>query len=443
LFNRHSIIFKIQLLFLFSVSAIGITTTIIQIDINRSENAELFHKLMTKRYDQFDEPLERVSPELEIEILKNGEKIEPKPFHKLDKKDKDFDDDRDHFYKLDKQHKIEFEKENNNLNDQNDEFKFRQKFKPHRDRDHKKQEIILYESHIYFLMPNGKIFDSHENLITNYHPTFIGLAIAVLLSALLFFVQRSLQPLRNLEIAIRKFGDREAIHEIKNIKSHDEVGRIWSEFLRTAEKIDSLERGRELFLRNILHELRTPITKGKLALALLEQREQRRETEILNLVFNRLDSLLGEMVNIERLVSRAGNQQPMTKGNLKNVIEEAIKLGFIDINKIEISGDGDAYFDHSLLSIGFKNLIDNGIKYSENNKIKIKIIKNKIYFISKGDKLNKNWDEYIKPFNHSQITSKRGFGLGLYITNEIALKHDWLLIYKYICGHNIFILNIK
>ena len=143
------------------------------------------------------------------------------------------------------------------------------------------------------------------------------------------------------------------------------------------------------------------------------------------------------MVNIEKVISRAGSHQ-FININLLKTIEDSIKLGFIDRDKLEIVGDQTAFFDPALISIAFKNLIDNGIKYSNNNRIKILILNNKIIFISKGEKLEKDWNEYIKPFSHSQISSKRGFGLGLYITNEIFLKHNWQFRYRFFCRFNIF-----
>jgi len=263
---------------------------------------------------------------------------------------------------------------------------------------------------------------------------YIGLGFILFLTTIYLLIIRSLKPLQNLEESIKRFKDGDSNIEI-DIKSDDEIGRVTKEFQKAVEHINSLEQSRELFLRNIIHELKTPITKGKLIVALNSDLN----LENLDRVFNRLDSLINEMANIEKLTSKNVEFNFQLVG-IETIIKEAMQLGFFDSEKVsydEVSNH-KLSVDLNLISIAFKNMIDNGIRYSKDGLVDIKSDRNSIEFISKGDKLKESFEHYTKPFNHSQITSKGGFGLGIYLTNKIAKKHNLNFLYSYKNGRNIF-----
>lgn len=363
----------------------------------------------------------KVSEPIKSEILKEGEFIFFKPF--LDFKNKQFREKDD----LKEKH---FEPHH-----QFEDFKNRRDFQTKKNR-HKDLEIILYKEELYILNENSKeLFKSEIAFSRDFSATYGGLLFLFLMSFSYILVIKSIKPLKNLEIAIRRFGDGNFDKTFEDINSNDEVGRIWREFKGAVLKIEALERSRELFLRNILHELKTPITKGKLVVAILGER---RETTILNSVFNRLDSLINEMANIEKLISKSGEHSLFSKKSVRAVLEDALKIGFIERDRVDIVGDKNIICDPTLLSIAFKNLLDNGIKYSFDQKVHVKVIGKKVVFISNGERLPKDFQEYLKPFSHSQISSKRGFGLGLYIVSEVSIRHNIGFNYRYLFGKNIF-----
>jgi two-component system OmpR family sensor kinase len=95
--------------------------------------------------------------------------------------------------------------------------------------------------------------------------------------------------------------------------------------------------------------------------------------------------------------------------------------------------------DFATMSIAFKNLIDNGRKYGKH--LIIKHTENGVEFVSEGDPLTHPLSYYIEPFSAGDTRSNKGFGLGLYIVNEIAVKHGMKLSYRHQEGKNIFALG--
>ncbi|MBL1244361.1 MAG: hypothetical protein COA39_008230 [Sulfurimonas sp.] len=73
-----------------------------------------------------------------------------------------------------------------------------------------------------------------------------------------------------------------------------------NEFNNAAKKISALIESRNLFLRNIMHELKTPITKGRFSVEMLE--DTKHKERLLN-IFIRMDSLINEMALVEEISS--------------------------------------------------------------------------------------------------------------------------------------------
>jgi two-component system OmpR family sensor kinase len=89
------------------------------------------------------------------------------------------------------------------------------------------------------------------------------------------------------------------------------------------------------------------------------------------------------------------------------------------------------------LSLAVKNILDNGIKYSKNKKVLIIANRNSIEAISEGEPLKNNLEFYTQPFSQEEKRSG-GFGLGLYIVQNIVDKLNYKFQYRHEDGKNIF-----
>jgi two-component system OmpR family sensor kinase len=84
--------------------------------------------------------------------------------------------------------------------------------------------------------------------------------------------------------------------------------------------------------------------------------------------------------------------------------------------------------------------LDNGIKYSKNKHVTIRSVGDGLEISSKGEKLQHPLSYYVEPFSQEEKRSS-GFGLGLYIVHSILEKLGCGLEYKYVDGHNIFVIR--
>ena len=300
--------------------------------------------------------------------------------------------------------------------------------------------ILKYKSsNIYILkikyLDEQYIFKAldEENLSDK---TILNLLVFLDIFALLMmflFVIKLLSPLKNITKDIKTFANGNLSTRI-DIKSNDEIGTLANSFNKMATSLENSIKTREELLRDIGHELRTPIAKGKFVIEKIDDSSQK---ELLKKIFNDLERLTNELIELEKLNISKLNLTIFSAETL--VLESLGKLYLEDESKIEIEIFEDFKIEADLdyLSIALKNLIDNSLKYATAFPIMIKVSKHKISILNNGEKLSKDLNYYLKPFTQ-ELIQRDGFGLGLSIVKKILDKHNFQLIYSYKNGFNIF-----
>jgi two-component system, OmpR family, sensor kinase len=266
--------------------------------------------------------------------------------------------------------------------------------------------------------------------------------VNIVMMAFFIAVLRKLLKLRNLKNLIRKAGETDKLKLIK-IEANDEIGQIASEFNATMQKINTIKEARALFLRNILHEFRNPIMKGRIMADMIaELLQDDKFKNILKQIFIRLEMILGEVVKVEKLVSNEWGLKK-NKHRVIDIIDHSIDLLLLkDTSRIEVRADNEisaVEVDFEFYATGVKNLIDNALKYSS-GKVLVSIDKNTVCISSIGDKLEAEKLDFERAFNRKVEASNSGLGLGLYIANQIFKKHGHTLKYKYEDGKNNFLI---
>lgn len=252
------------------------------------------------------------------------------------------------------------------------------------------------------------------------------------------YILKLLSPLKKITKEIKSFSDGDLSTRV-HLNSKDEIGVLANTFNQMAANLEDLIKTREELLRDIGHELRTPIAKGKFAIEKIDDFSQK---DLLKKIFSDLEILTNELIKLEKLNSSKLNITTFSAETL--ILESLGKLYIEDESKIELKLLDDFKIEGDLdyLSMALKNLIDNALKYTESFPVTIKASKNEISAINKGDELSKDISYYLKPFTQ-ELAQRDGFGLGLSIVNKIIYKHSFELAYLHKKGNNIFTIKIK
>lgn len=261
----------------------------------------------------------------------------------------------------------------------------------------------------------------------------LGVFLTLLLLLLYVAVLRKLYPLRTLHKEIQRFAKGD--HDTKvTYQYDDEIGKIAQSFDNAIRHINQLSSSKNLFMRNIMHELKTPITKGRIVVEMLEDVQSKK---ILVRAFERMNELISELAQIERVTTQSFEPN-LEYTSLDDVVQRTRELLINESDHMCIEVENGALItDVNLLALALKNLMDNGIKYSTDKRVCLRSVEHGLEVISRGYALQHPLSYYLEPFSQEEKRSS-GFGLGLYIVNAILEKLGYLLEYRYEEGNNIF-----
>ncbi|AXH10822.1 two-component sensor histidine kinase [Malaciobacter halophilus] len=302
--------------------------------------------------------------------------------------------------------------------------------------------IYIFESEYYLyaqqLGYNLMLKDLHSN---KYNIAVIILILILSLSTILFLyiiLKRKLKPLKELNCEITKFSKGDLNIKIKP-KSNDEIGEIAKNFDAAITLINNQTESKNLFMRNMMHELKTPITK---AMFIAETLEDEKSKQMLQKAFKRMDDIIKELATVERITSKTSvTYKEFT--SFFNIYRKTLDIMMIESSHISSKIDDFTFeVDSTLFSVALKNLLDNGIKFSSDKKVNIVANKKRIDVISKGIKLKYKLDYYTEPFSQEEKRAD-GFGLGLYIVKTIMNMHGYKLKYSYKEGYNHFMIILS
>lgn len=263
----------------------------------------------------------------------------------------------------------------------------------------------------------------------------------VVLAVIFILILRMLSPLKAITGSMRRFalGD---YNSRSAVASHDEIGEVARSYNEMAQTIENMIRSREELLRDVGHELRTPIVRGMFA---LEQLEDSSARESLKHSFKELNQLTRELLEIEKL--QATDTIKAESFSAETLVVEALsKLYLADESKISVAIDENFILtgDLQYLSLALKNLLDNALKYADQFPIILEVASHRISVLNYGKPLEKEFSYFLTPFTRQERSrTSAGFGLGLNIVSKIVAKHDYQLSYDYKGGKHCFYIITK
>lgn len=299
--------------------------------------------------------------------------------------------------------------------------------------------MLEFNRKIYFYLQSSSssvlILDEELKPYKYWNVAYSYLVIIFIISVSFVLILRKLRPLIRLRKKIALYGDGDMNVSFK-ARGCDEIALVSNELEATREKINLILESRTLFLRNIMHELKTPIAKGTIATQMLESQKQK---DRFSSIFGRLESLVNEFALIEE-VTCMGDKTDFKEYRLVDIIDGAIDMAMIERSSITVEVDAVHKINANfrLYTTAIKNMIDNGIKYSSDSHVKIVIKNHELAFESRGECIAHPLQYYIEPFTKDN-PSKNSFGLGLYLVDSILKAHNQVLAHEYENGINRFI----
>ncbi len=271
---------------------------------------------------------------------------------------------------------------------------------------------------------------------------YLILADIFILIVLFLIIVKMIFPLKNIAKNIKEFGDGEYTKRV-DVVSNDEIADVAKTFNMMATNIEELILSREALLRDIGHELKTPIAKSKIALEMIEDSKYK---EILSRALSQIDEMISELLDLEKLNA---NRYELKKQQFtcETLISESLARLYIEdetLVDVSIKTNFEIEGDLNYLTTALKNLIDNALKYSINKPIFIATHDEVILVKSKGEKLDKPLKFYCEAFTQGDNSRNQvGYGLGLSLVKRVLDKHEVVLLYGYDNGYNIFSINFK
>jgi signal transduction histidine kinase len=275
----------------------------------------------------------------------------------------------------------------------------------------------------------------------------LGILIAVVCSGLVcYLLARFLtSPVTRLRNATRKLaaGDLSARAGGQGYKGGDEVAQLVRDFDQMAEQIEKLINAQSRLLKDISHELRSPLARLSVALELARQRTSSDAQSVLDrisLESERMNDLIGNLTTIARLDSGSGGIRKV-EVRLEDLVEEVSRDADFEAQarscrvECEVIDELPVLGDPALLHSAVENVVRNATRYSsDGTTVRVRAERSPanprealVQVRDAGPGVPEaELDKIFRPFyriDDARGRSTGGVGLGLAITEQAVRLH--------------------
>ena len=270
---------------------------------------------------------------------------------------------------------------------------------------------------IQIFFPKAKIAPSSVRIFV----LWLIVPSVLLIFIALVFLKNQTRPLVRLSKAAEKFGKGEVVEDLRPSGAL-EIRKATYEFDRMMKRINRHLAQRSEMLSGISHDLRTPLTRLKLQLAMMDKKDLAKK------MTNDIDEM-EKMLNDYLQYAKSQGEENSSKFDLNKLIEGVLKnydkkrYNFLNDLSIEIEGR------KNLIRRCIINIVGNGLAYGDKILIQTKKSINSAIIIIEDNGPGIPRDEYVnvfKPFyriDKSRGLNKSGVGLGLSISQDIIKSH--------------------
>ena len=270
---------------------------------------------------------------------------------------------------------------------------------------------------IQIFFPKSKIAPSSVRVFVLWItlPSFILILIAIL------FLRNQTRPILKLSKAAERFGRGERVDDLSP-SGASEIRKATIEFDKMMKRINKHLNQRSEMLSGISHDLRTPLTRLKLQLAMTDKKDNAKKMAA---DIDEMEKMLNDYLQY----AKSQSEEDYVEINISNLLNDI--LGNFDHSKFEFKKNGNVkiFGRKNLLRRSLSNIVENGLSYGDKIFVEIKkSVGNAIITIEdNGPGLpKKEYENVFKPFyrvDKSRSLNRSGVGLGLSISLDIVKSH--------------------
>lgn len=252
-------------------------------------------------------------------------------------------------------------------------------------------------------------------------------AISVLTLILYFALRWIFGPIKSISKDIEEIS-RGNLNTRIIINRSDELGRLADSINQMKEKISGMINSKESLLIDVSHELRSPLTRIKLACEFIDDEKLKIK---INEDVNELESMVKGLLDTYRS-ENAGVEIKKEKTDLSELLIRIItKFNTDRLHYINVMKECFVNADKNGMETVLRNVIDNSLKYSDDKPVTVKLSGNndsaKLTVKDEGKGIDKNdLEKIFEPFyrtDKSRNKKTQGYGLGLSLVKKILDSH--------------------
>ncbi len=273
------------------------------------------------------------------------------------------------------------------------------------------------EKNLQFFFPKERIATSSVRLFV----LWITLPSIILILIAILFLKNQTRPITNLAKAAQRFGKGDYINEFRPSGAR-EIRNAAYEFDRMAKRINRHLNQRSEMLSGISHDLRTPLTRLKLQIAMINNKDV---SNNMSKDIDEMENMLNDYLQFAKTQAKE-NTEKIILNRLLNSIKNRINNENLEL---KMDSEISLYGRKNALERCFSNIINNGLTYGKNVKITVQKSSNRaiILFDDDGPGIpDEHHRNVFKPFfrlDKSRSLNKSGVGLGLAIVEDIVNSH--------------------
>ena len=287
--------------------------------------------------------------------------------------------------------------------------------------------LVRQETRYTFLFPREPFRRGNRRAFV-WLVTVIGL----ILGGSYLVVRWLFRPLHWLNNGVQEIARGNFAYEAP-VRSDDELGRLTASFNHMTTQVRQMVQAREQLLLDVSHELRSPLTRMKVALEFVQEQTVRDQ---LQHDIRELETMVTELLEAERLSSNHGGLRK-TKIDLVGLVRDLVDAYQGRQAAVQLVSTPDALLlsiDGERMRIALRNVIDNALKSSPTAgpPVEIRVQRDvsavRVAIRDYGPGISAEDQTCVfEPFyrvDKSRGRDTGGYGLGLSLTKKIMIAHD-------------------